>query len=116
MFLSAASSAEMTLLTFWKAFRDLVAVVPSGRLPDSEVTEVVEHFVTEGVRMEGWPPPPGSCLASGVILQALWDVVSTDLTQGLRSPLDPALAPSLPWVRKVTGDWPSSASGRGSCA
>ena len=58
MFLSAPSSAEMTLLTFWKAFRDLVAVVPSGRLPDSEVTEVVEHFVTEGVRMEGWPPPP----------------------------------------------------------
>ena len=58
MSLSAPSSAEMTLLTFWKAFRDLVAVGPSGRLLDSEVTG---HFVTEGVRMEGWPLPPGSC-------------------------------------------------------
>lgn len=72
MFLSAPSSAEMTLLTFQKAFRDLVAVGPSGRLLDSEV---VGHFVTEGVRMEGWPLPPGSCSASDVILQALWGIV-----------------------------------------
>ena len=74
-----------------------MAVGPSGHLLDSEVTEVVEHFVTEGVRMEGWPPPPGSCSASDVILQALQGVVNTDLTQGLCGHhSDPALPPSLP--------------------
>lgn len=92
VYLEVKGSAEVTLLTFWKAFRDLVAVGPSGRLLDSEV---VGHFAIEGVRMEGWPLPAGSCSASGVILQALWGVV--------KHRPDPGALWLPPWPRVCLG-------------